>query len=107
MAQDKITPPHYTVPMVDKNGLVTQPWAIWLRMVWTRIGKEIALTNVQLEQRQLEELDTINATIAGIQSDIVGINSSITAIQGVNTTQNTRLSALEAQVQGILLEPVA
>lgn len=98
--QPPIPQPHVREPFLDSSGRLTGEWANWFMLVWLRIGESIALTNVQLEDLQQEELEEITAAIDEIESDIL-------VIQSVNTTQNNRLNTLEEQVRGILLEPVA
>lgn len=103
MADNKQSPipqPHVREPLLDSNGRLTNNWANWFMLVWLRIGESIALTNVQLEDLQQQDLEEIKGDIDEIESDIL-------AIQSVNITQNNRLNTLEEQVRGILLEPVA
>ena len=94
MADDAnvVPPPPYTIPIYGPGNQVTQPWSQWFQRVWLRIGKDIALTNVQLENIQ--------------QEDLTDIQNDITAIQSVNATQTVNISNLQAEVEALKLAPV-
>ena len=95
MADDAnvVPPPPYTIPIYDRSGQVSQPWSQWFQRVWLRIGKDIALNNVELENIQ--------------QQDLSDIEDDITAIEAVNATQNVNIANLQAEVEGLKLAPLA
>lgn len=49
MAETNVPPIPYKIPMIDRNGLVSQLWAGWFRQIFYRVGEHEASTNVELE----------------------------------------------------------
>ena len=98
--QPNIPPPHSTEPVVDKNGRLTPAWKNWFMQLWRRVGREIALDNVQLENIQQESLDEVKADISTLQGQM-------TAVQNVNVAQTNEINALKSRVEALELEPVA
>ena len=80
------------------EGVLNPAWSSWFQQVWLRIGKEIALTNVQLESIQQGDLDELKA-------DVIVAEAAILALQGITSTHTTQIAKLQADVEAINLEP--
>lgn len=97
--QSIVPPPPYKVPMINKDGTVSAVWANWFRQVFRRIGQEIALDNVQLENIQQDDL-------SAVQADVLTLQGQAATALATNNTQNTRLNADEADIEGLLVGPL-
>lgn len=98
--ENLVPPPPYNEPVLTPDGRPSKMWARWFRQVWIRIGKEIALNNVQLENVQQEDYTEVIA-------DIATLESQMTAVQNTNTTQTTNINALSARIEALELEPAS
>lgn len=45
----KLDDPPYKAQFLDANGYLSQPWMIWIRTLFLRVGQNIALSNVELQ----------------------------------------------------------
>lgn len=95
-----LTAPPEKEPMFRKDGQLSPVWSKWFRELWVRVGEEIALTNVQLENIGQEDYDEVRSDVDTLQSQMV-------AVQNTNTAQTTEINTLKARVEAIELEPVA
>jgi hypothetical protein len=60
-------------PLVDINGVLTQPWALWLQTLFLRTGGNIAPSNDELEEVGTDRLEDLAVTTAKLA------NSAVTA----------------------------
>lgn len=95
-----LTAPPEKEPMFRKDGQLSPVWSKWFRELWVRVGEEIALTNVQLENIGQEDYDEVRDDVDTLQSQMV-------AVQNTNTSQTNEINALKVRVEAIELEPVA
>lgn len=95
-----LTAPPEKEPMFRKDGQLSPVWSKWFRELWVRVGEEIALTNVQLENIGQEDYDEVRNDVDTLQSQMV-------AVQNTNTSQTNEINALKVRVEAIELEPVA
>lgn len=95
-----LVPPPEKEPMFRKDGQLSPVWSKWLRDLWVRVGQEIALTNVELENIGQQDYEEIRDDVDVLQSQMV-------AVQNTNTAQTNEINALKARVEAIELEPVA
>lgn len=95
-----LTAPPEKEPMFRKDGQLSPVWSKWFRELWVRVGEEIALTNVQLENIGQEDYDEVRSDVDTLQSQMV-------AVQNTNTAQTNEINALKTRVEAIELEPVA
>lgn len=86
--------------MFRRDGQLSPVWSKWFRELWVRVGEEIALTNVQLENIGQEDYDEVRDDVDTLQSQMV-------AVQNTNTSQTNEINALKVRVEALELEPVA
>lgn len=99
-ARNVLTAPPEKEPMFRKDGQLSPVWSKWFRELWVRVGEEIALTNVELQNIGQEDYDEVRSDVDTLQSQMV-------AVQNTNTAQTNEINALKARVEAIELEPVA
>lgn len=99
-ARNVLTAPPEKEPMFRKDGQLSPVWSKWFRQLWVRVGEEIALTNVELQNIGQEDYDEVRSDVDTLQSQMV-------AVQNTNTAQTTEINTLKARVEAIELEPVA
>lgn len=99
-ARNVLTAPPEKEPMFRKDGQLSPVWSKWFRELWVRVGEEIALTNVELQNIGQEDYDEVRSDVDTLQSQMV-------AVQNTNTAQTTEINTLKARVEAIELEPVA
>lgn len=99
-AKNVLTAPPEKEPMFRKDGQLSPIWSKWFRELWVRVGEEIALTNVELQNIGQEDYDEVRSDVDTLQSQMV-------AVQNTNTAQTTEINTLKARVEAIELEPVA
>jgi hypothetical protein len=92
-------PPPMNKPIVDKNGMPTQELLTFFKELFIRIGKETALTNQELADLPALELAALTARVDDTESDIA-------AIQSVNTSQTTAITALQVKDDDLGQGPV-
>lgn len=86
MADGKTLPPvPYKSPLVDNSGFLTPPWATFFRQVFQRIGGPIALSNIELESLQLQEISGLEDEVDALQ---VTVSSQSTQISNLQTLTN-------------------
>lgn len=71
----------YQSQAVEQSGFFSPPWTAFFRELFNRVGKNIALTNTQLEELQAANLATINTEITNLQSLAFIQNIEITSLQ--------------------------
>lgn len=49
MAAQDLPPVPYQTPVMNKGGALTEPWAVWFRQLFTRVGGFRAKTNLELD----------------------------------------------------------
>ena len=99
-ARNVLTAPPEKEAMFRKDGQLSPVWSKWFRELWVRVGEEIALTNVELQNIGQEDYDEVRSDVDTLQSQMV-------AVQNTNTAQTTEINTLKARVEAIELEPVA
>lgn len=72
-----VPPPPITTPIADSRGIISQPWFIYFRQVFLRIGEARAMTNVELESSFSQGL----ADITALQTSVTALQSAVTALQ--------------------------
>lgn len=89
MADVTLPPIPHRVPVIDKNGMVTQPWSKWFLFIFERAGGVIAPslgdTDVAVIQAEVDQL----------QIDVDAAESDITVLQATVADHETRIDALE------------
>lgn len=102
-----LTAPPEKEPMFRRDGQLSPVWSKWFRELWVRVGEEIALTNVQLENIGQEDYTEVRDDVDTLQSQMVAVQSQMVAVQNTNTAQTNEINALKTRVEAIELEPVA
>ena len=97
-AQGTLAPPPDKIPMYTERGVLNPEWRNWFQAIFLRVGREIALTNVQLENIQQQDLEQIN-------EDFAVIDDAITALGVLTTAHSVALSDLQSDIDAINLEP--
>lgn len=87
MPSTLLPPIPHKVPVIDKNGMVSQPWSKWFLFIFERAGGTIAPSNDSFD------LGTLEADLAAIESDV-------TSLQGTASDHEIRITALEATPDG-------
>jgi len=93
MAQNNVSQPPFTTPLLDGNSLISRPWSNWFRDVYRRIGYKggNAIDDNKFETD--EELVDINASLA---ETIIQVNVNIEGIS-VNV-DNIALNVIAIQL---------
>lgn len=97
---ESIPAPRLKMPMVDTKGVLTDAWARWIDLVYRRVGKDIALSNVELENLQQEDMADVAAALDSLEAATEGL-------ENLTSLHSTEIAKLKADVEGLLLEPVA
>jgi hypothetical protein len=101
MATTVTVPPiPYKSPLLDARGFLTPAWSKWFEQMFLRAGGNIALTNVELENLQSQDLAVVEADISALETLTASHTSSISTI---NTDINTIESSLNDLGQGPVL----
>jgi len=98
--QGTLSPPPDKIPMYSDRGILNSEWRNWFQAIFLRVGKEIALTNVQLENIQQEDLEQI-------QDDLDLVEAAVSALGTLTTSHTSAILKLQSDVEAINLEPRA
>lgn len=64
----------YKTPLVDKNGMVTDPWSKFFRQLFQRVGGLSALSNTELAgDVNVSSIQTLTTEINTLEAEIDGV----------------------------------
>lgn len=81
MADNNVPPVPYKSPLSNKNGFISEVWAKWFRQVFHRIGGNIALTNIELEDTTSAEVTALDLRVDALETLTLSHTSSISNLQ--------------------------
>lgn len=80
MAEQLVPPVPYKTPVLDQAGYLSPSWSAWFRQLFIRIGQARALSNTELENLQLVELEGIEAEVEALQTTSASHTTSIATL---------------------------
>lgn len=75
MASEKLLPaPPYKTPMINTNGLLSEPWSKWFRQMFLRAGGSDALSNLELQEGYVtqDEIDAVESSVSVLSLTVSG-----------------------------------
>ena len=90
--------------ITDGKGVLKQEWRLWFNKIYQRLGGDTAYSNTDLEDfinNINGQVDTINLTIATLQTQLNNVNDEIVIIQSNITTINDNILTIQNNITDI------
>jgi hypothetical protein len=71
--------PPYKTPFLTPSGFLSQPWTIWIRELFVRVGGSVAESNLELAS----------------SGSLATTNGRVTALETLTTTHTAQIANLE------------
>ena len=79
----RLVPPiPYKTPLNDARGFVTEPWSKFFRQLFLRIGGADALSNSELEELSVTDLETLKTQVTQLQTSLQASQATIAQLSG-------------------------
>jgi hypothetical protein len=91
----------FRTPAINEQKLFTQQWVNWFTQLFARVGQSNASSLTEIDT----EIVAIDTNISALQTTTTTQAGQISAIQTTQTTQAGQITTLQSAVDGLNQEP--
>lgn len=75
----------FNSPLTDDSGLLTPEWSKWFSFAFSRVGGNIALSNIELAKLNSTNVTALQASVTALTTQLTAFITSTTAnFNGLN-----------------------
>jgi hypothetical protein len=72
-----LQPPPYAVPIADSSGRSSQAWAQFFKILYSRVGAAVALSNTELAQLHDESVTVLQEDVTALTTQVDTLTSTV------------------------------